>query len=162
MARNAWQKSAAIALAAVGLASLGSAPVASADDQLVPMPGVFRGCSFSAKTFVPAVGYGRAFAIISPIRQGTVAAQVQIATARPGTHYVVRLIQTPRPSISCGPTDPGVTAASLDTDGVGAASVTVQAPALPGATGAWVSIDLPSEYSQTPLEHYTSDYIASI
>ena len=161
MARNAWQNSSAIVLATVGLAALGAPPLASAD-QVVPMPGIFRGCSFSAKTFVPTDGNGRAFAVISPIRQGTVAAQVQLATAQPDTHYVVRLIQTPRPSIGCGPNDPGVTESALDTDDVGAASITLQAPALPGATGAWVSIDLPSEYSQTPLEHYTSDYIASI
>ncbi|BBZ25943.1 hypothetical protein MMAD_02380 [Mycolicibacterium madagascariense] len=151
-----------MALATVGLAGLGCTPSASADDQVVPLPGIFRGCSFTAKTFVPTDGDGRAFAVISPIHDGTVTAQVQIATARPGTQYVVRLIQTPRPSIGCGPTDPGVATAALNTDGVGAAAVTVQAPALPGTTGAWVSIDLPSEYSQTPLEHYTSDYIAPI
>jgi hypothetical protein len=162
MARNA-RLTFTLTLAVVGLSVLGSTPAASADDRVVvPMAAEFRGCSFTAKTFVPALGDARALASISPIRQGTLAAQVRLAEAKPGTHYVVRLIQTPRPAIGCAPGDPGVTAASLDTDGVGAATVDLQAPAVPGTTGAWVSIDLPAEYSQIPVEHYTSDFIATI
>jgi hypothetical protein len=41
-------------------------------------------------------------------------------------------------------------------------AVTVEDGILPGATGAWVLIDRPREYSQKPAEHYTSDFIAAI
>jgi hypothetical protein len=57
---------------------------------------------------------------------------------------------------------PGVGTAGLDTDGAGAGAVTLQTPAPAGTTGAWVFLDRPGEYSQTPVEFYTSDFIADV
>ena len=90
-------------------------------------------------------------------------ADVQIATAIPNTPYDVRMIQMPRSSASsCNAGDPGVIAGMLMTDGAGAGSVTLPAPLHPGATGAWMYISRPGEFSKTPAEFYTSDFVLSI
>jgi hypothetical protein len=152
---------AALALGSIGVVGLICAPPATTDDRTVtPMAGVFRRCDHSADTFYPSRGDGRAIAFIGVGQQNSVTADVQLSTALPNTHYIVRLIQTPRPSLTCFPGDPGVAEAALDTDAVGAATVSVQAPTLPGTTGAWVIVDRPAEFSQTPAEFYTSDFIA--
>jgi hypothetical protein len=153
----------ALALSSLGVAGLVYAPAATTDDRTAtPMPGVFRRCDHSADTFYPSRGDGRAIAFIGAGQQNSVTADVQLFTAVPNTHYIVRLIQTPRPSLTCAPGDPGVAEAALDTDAVGAATVSVQATALPGTTGAWVIVDRPAEFSQTPAEFYTSDFIADV
>ena len=146
----------------IGLLAAVTAPIAAADDRTrVPMPGVFKRCDFSANTYVPAAGNGRALALISSGQQQVVA-EVELLTAKPNMHYTARLIQTPRQSLACSAGDPGVTAASLNTDAFGAASVVLRAPILSGTTGAWVFIDRPAEYSQTPAESYTSYFIAKV
>jgi hypothetical protein len=92
-----------------------------------------------------------------------VIADVQIATAEPETPYDVRLIQVPRPSsASCNAGDPGVTGGVLFTDGAGAGGVTVRGHIVSGATGAWVFISRPGEFSQTPAEFYTSDFVVPL
>jgi hypothetical protein len=147
----------------MGLVGLICAPTATTDDRTAtPMPGVFRRCDHSANTFYPSRGDGRAIAFIGAGQQNSVTADVQLFTAVPNTHYTVRLIQTPRPSLTCSAGDPGVAEAALDTDATGAAAVSVHAPALSGTTGAWVIIDRPAELSQTPAEFYTSDFIADV
>jgi hypothetical protein len=55
-----------------------------------------------------------------------------------------------------------VAVGSLQTDGAGAGSTTVQGPVDSGATGAWVIVERPAENSQTPAEFYTSGFVASI
>ena len=90
-------------------------------------------------------------------------ADVRIVTAIPNTPYDVRLIQMPRSSASsCNAGDPGVTAGVLLTAGVGAGSVTVRGPVASGATSAWIFISRPGEFSQTPAEFYTTDFVASL
>jgi hypothetical protein len=89
-----------------------------------------------------------------------VIADVQIATAIPNTPYDVRVIQMPRSSASgCNAGDPGVIAGVLLTDPAGAGSVTVRGPVASGATGAWMYVTRPGEFSQTPAEFYSSDFV---
>jgi hypothetical protein len=111
---------------------------------------------------VPTVGDAQGLALISSTGN-TVTAQVTLNYAPADQHYTVRLIQMPRPSSDdCGSQGAGVAAIGLDTDGLGNGAATVQDGIRPGATGAWVFIDRANEYSQTPAEHYTSDFIAAI
>jgi hypothetical protein len=95
---------------------------------------------------------------------GTVTAEVHLSEpSSPDTHFDVRLIQAPRASNSpCGSAGPGVAVGGLDTDGAGQASTTLQDSIQSGTTGAWVFIQRPSPYSQTPDEFYTSDFLASV
>ena len=93
----------------------------------------------------------------------TLTADVQLATAKPNMHYDIRMIQVPRSSaVPCWGADPGVAQGSLNTDGAGAAAVTLQDAIEPGATGAWVFISRPDMFSQNPAEFYTTDLIAPI
>jgi hypothetical protein len=95
---------------------------------------------------------------------GMVTAEVHLADAHsPGTHYDVRLIQAPRASNSpCGSAGPGVAVGSLDSDGAGIANTTLQSSIQSGTTGAWLFVQRPSEFSQAPVEYYTSDFIAPV
>jgi hypothetical protein len=51
---------------------------------------------------------------------------------------------------------------SLQTDGIGAGRTTLSGPVQEGATGAWVIMQRPAQFSQTPAEFYTSEFIAQI
>jgi len=127
-----------------------------------PFSQIMRRCDFSATRYTGPAGYGRATAVVRSTGSN-VAADVQLVTALPGTHYDVRLIQLPRTSSApCNAGDPGVAAGALNTDAAGAASVTVQGPIAQGATHAWVFISRPGEFSQTPAEFYTTDFTAAI
>jgi hypothetical protein len=123
---------------------------------------MFRRCDHSANTHVGPTGYARPTALV----RGTgseVIADVQIATAIPNTPYDVRLIQTPRSSASgCNAGDPGVTAGVLLTDPAGAGGVTLRGPVASDATGAWMYITRQGEFSQTPAEFYTSDFVVPL
>ena len=119
----------------------------------------FRRCDFSARTYTGPTGYGRPTAVVHNTG-AEVIADVQIATALPNTPYEVRVIQVPRSSASsCNPGDPGVIGGVLLTDGAGAGSVTVRGPVASDATGAWMYISRPGEFSQTPAEFYTTDFV---
>lgn len=128
----------------------------------LPFAQVLRRCDFSPTVYIGGSGYARPTAVLRST-SGEVIADVQIATAVPGTHYDVRLIQMPRPSARpCGAGDPGVAVGALETDDAGAAATTVRGPIASGATGVWMFISRPGEFSQTPAEFYTTDYIAKI
>jgi hypothetical protein len=122
----------------------------------------YRRCDFSNQTHIGPTGYARPTAYVH--RTGSeVIADVQIATAIPNTPYDVRLIQMPRSSAtSCNPGDPGVSGAPLWTDAAGGGGVTVRGPIAPGATGIWLYITRPGEFSQTPAEFYTTDFVAPL
>ncbi len=123
---------------------------------------IFRRCDFSANTHVGGTGYARPTALVHNTGSELIA-DVQIATAIPNTPYDVRLIQMPRSSASgCNAGDPGVIAGVLLTDAAGAGSVSLRGPVASGATGAWMSISRPGEFSQTPAEFYTSDFVLSL
>lgn len=136
-----------------------SSAIASATDSPVPLLKNYKACDFTQNDHVVARGYGRATAYVST-NSGNVVARVDMNTGVPDTHYDVRIIQTPRASIGCGPGAPGVALGSLTTDAAGAGSTTVQGPIAPGKTGAWVILERAAENSQTPAEFYTSEYIA--
>lgn len=128
----------------------------------MPLSSKWRACDFSQQKFVSAVGDARPMAYVGPAGDGSMVARVEMATALPNTRYDVRVIQAPRPSIGCAPGEAGVLTGSLQTDGIGVGSVTLQGPVEPGKTGAWVIVERPAAHSQTPAEFYTSEFIASI
>jgi len=133
---------------------------ASAGSTLLPLSQILRRCDFSETNYNGPTGYARPIAVLHT-DGSTVVADVQIATAIPGIRYDVRLIQMPRPSSqSCNGGDPGVSLAPMFTDGAGGGAVTVAGPVAPGATGAWVFISRPDEFSQNPAEFYTSEFVA--
>lgn len=141
-------------------ATFGSATAAAASP--MPLSSKWRACDFSSQSWVDAVGNAQAVAFVGPAGDGSMVAKVEMATALPNARYDVRVIQAPRPSIGCGPGAPGVLTGSLQTNGVGTGSVTLTGPVASGKTGAWVFVEMPSPYSQTPAEFYTSGFIASI
>jgi hypothetical protein len=92
-----------------------------------------------------------------------VIADVQIATAIPNMAYNVGLVLMPRSAATgCNPGDPGVIGGVLFTDPTGVGSVTVRGPVASGATGVWLYLSRPGEFSQTPDEFYTSDFVVSL
>jgi hypothetical protein len=118
---------------------------------------MLRRCDFSETDYNGPTGFARPTGVMRSTGS-TVIADIQIATAKPFTHYDVRLIQTPRPaSATCIGGDPGVAIGALNTDGAGAAATTVQGPVAPGATKVWVFISRPDAFSQNPAEFYTTD-----
>jgi hypothetical protein len=142
----------------VASATLGTGTAAAYSP--MPLSSKLRACDFTQLRWVPAVGNGRAVAFVGPDGNGNVVAKVDLATALPDMRYDVRVIQTPRPSAGCAAGDPGVTTGVIQTDATGAGSVSVTAPIASGKAGAWVVVDRPAQFSQTPAEFYTSDFIA--
>jgi hypothetical protein len=129
---------------------------------IMPFAQTYRRCDFSANMHTPPVSFSRPIAYVHTAGSEVIA-DVQIATALPNTPYDVRLIQMPRSSASsCNPGDPGVSGAVLWTDPVGGGSVTVRGPVASGATGVWLYVTRPGEFSQTPEEFYTTDYVAAL
>jgi hypothetical protein len=123
---------------------------------------MFRRCDFSAKTYIGPTGYARPTALVRNTGSEVIA-DVQIATAIPNIQYTVGLVQMPRSSATgCNPGDPGVIGGVLFTDPTGAGSVTVRGPVASGTTGVWMYISRPGEFSQTPAEFYTSDFVVPL
>lgn len=150
----------AIVTTAVGLFSASAVlvpAVAAAQPTLVPLSQKMRNCDFAENPYLGAGDYARA---VSHMRKedGTVVADVQMATGKPNMPYDVKLIQVPR-GLYCAPGDPGVAHVVMFTDAAGGGAVTVRAPIQSGATGAWVSITRPSAFSQQPDEFYTTDFL---
>lgn len=156
----------AAAAATVMAATSGAlgASVAVADDssgQVVPLSSVLRRCDWSSAPYVPSDSRGSGYAVISQ-NGGTAIADVHIQAMRPDIWYGVRFVQVPRPGIGCSAGDPGVGVARIYTDGAGNGNVTVSAPMMNGATGAWVSVEGPlGVQNQLTGDFWTSDYVAS-
>jgi hypothetical protein len=151
---------AASAALLVAGATFGTAPASASSP--MPLSAKWRACDFSQQKWVDARGDARAIAYVGPAGNGSIVAKVDLATALPNTRYDVRVIQAPRPSIGCAPGAPGVLTGSIQTDDVGAGSVTLQGPVDAGKTGAWVILERPAANSQTSAEFYTSEFIAAI
>jgi hypothetical protein len=129
---------------------------------MLPFAQVSRRCDFSETDYNGPTGTARPTATLRSDGQ-SVTADIQYVLAIPNTHYDVRLIQVPRPSSApCWGNDPGVAQGSLNTDGAGAAAITLTDTIEPGATGAWVWITRPHPFSQDPAEFYTTDFVAPI
>ncbi len=153
---------AAMVVAMPAVLTVGVGTAAADGTTFMPFTQNLRRCDFSNKTYTGPTGYARPSALMRSTGSELIA-DVQIATAIPDTPYDVRLIQTPRSSASsCNAGDPGVIAGVLLTDGAGAGSVTLRGPLASGATGAWIFISRPGEFSQTPAEFYTSDFVVSL
>lgn len=150
----------ALSLMAITPATASASPEQAGAAQM-PMTSKWRACDFTLMKWPAATGDARPFAQVSS-SAGTVTANVTIHTAVPNTHYDVRVIQTPRPSIGCAPGAPGVIAGGLQTDGTGVGGVSLVGPVAPDATGAWVIVTRPAAHSQTPEEFYTTTFIAAI
>jgi hypothetical protein len=156
---------AAALMAAASIAVLGggSGPAAADNSSVVPLSSFLRGCDWQIKPWVPSQTTGTGFAVVG--RAGnSVAADVHMTGVIPDIWYGVRLVQVPRPGIGCGAGGPGVGVGQLYTDDAGNGSVTVQAPVMQGATGAWVSVEGPLGYSATQMagDFRTSDFVAPI
>ena len=146
-------------------ATASAAPTGTNGTTRVPLKNVLRTCGFSL--VLSNVQMDRSDASVSAVIRatgGTVSAEVHLSDpSKPGTHYDVRLIQAPRESQSpCGPGAPGVAVGSLDSDGAGQATTTLQDSIRSGTTGVWVLVERPGPFSQDPAEYYTSDFIASV
>lgn len=151
-----------VAMPAVGVGTAAAGPPGSDGATMVSFAGIFRRCDFSGNTHVGATGFARATALVHATGSDVIA-DVVIVTAEPNTPYDVRLIQVPRSSASpCNAGDPGVMGGVLMTDGGGAGGVSLHAPIASGATGAWLFISRPGEFSQIPAEFYTSDFVVPI
>jgi hypothetical protein len=153
------------AIAAMALSVMAITPAtASADETgpiVMPMTSKWRACDFTLMKWPRATGDARPVAQVST-SAGTLTTNVTIHTALPNTHYDVRVIQTPRPSIGCAPGAPGVITGGIQTDGAGVGGVSLVGPIEADATGAWAIVELPAAHSQTPQEFYTTTFIASI
>jgi hypothetical protein len=150
------------AASTVGVETAAAGPPGTGGATILPFAQTLRRCDFSANMHTGPTGVARPTALVHSTGSEVIA-DVAIATAVPDTPYDVRLIQVPRPSsASCNAGDPGVTGGVLFTDGAGAASVTVGGPIVSGATGAWVFISRPGEFSQTPAEFYTTDFVVPL
>jgi hypothetical protein len=145
-----------------GTAAADGTTTASGNSTLVPLSSFLRRCDWSNAPYVPSDTTGTGYAIIS--RTGnTVTAEVHMLAVTPDIWYGVRLVEVPRPGIGCGAGAPGVGLGQLYTDDAGTGTVTVQAPVMQGATGAWVSVEGPLGISnQMTGDFRTSDYVAAI
>ena len=145
-----WAAILVIAATAFPLATVvaSAAPAGMNGGTTVPLRSILRACDFSPIPRGAARSDAAASAVIRATG-GTVAAEVHLANPGSlGTHYDVRLIQSPRPSNSpCGSAGPGVAVGGLDSDGAGQATTTLQDSIRPGTTGVWVFIQRPSQFS---------------
>jgi hypothetical protein len=152
---------AASLMVAISPAIASATPTESTGTAMMPMVSKFRACDFTLEKWVNAGGDGRGVTYLNT-SGANVVANVDLATAEPNTHYDVRIIQTPRPSMGCAPGAPGVITGSLQTDAGGSGRTTLQGPIDSSATGAWVMIQRPAANSLTPEEFYTSEFVGSI
>jgi hypothetical protein len=129
---------------------------------IMPLSSYLRRCDWTNAPYLPSQNRGTGYAILS--RTGnTVTAEVHMIGVIPDIWYGVRLVQVPRPGIGCAAGDPGVGFGQLYTDEAGIGTVTVQAPVMNGATGAWVSVEGPvGDTSTFAGDFRTSDFIARI
>jgi hypothetical protein len=129
----------------------------------VPLRSILRACDYSPIARGAAENYASTSAVIR-VSGGTVAADVKLS--EPGsanTHFDISLIQAPQASTSsCTSPGPGVAVGGLDTDGVGQAATTIQDSIRSGTTGVWLFVRRANPYSQTPVEFYTSDFVAPV
>lgn len=140
----------------------GAGTASASDSKFMPFSQILRRCDFSETDYNGPTGQARPTANVRT-DGSQVSADVQLVLAIPNIPYEVRLIQVPRPSSApCWGGDPGVAQATLHTDGVGAAAVTLSDAIEPGATGVWLFVSRPDPFSQNPAEFYTTDLIAKI
>jgi hypothetical protein len=147
------------AASTVGVQTAAAGPPGSGGATMVSFAQILRRCDFSTNMHTGPTGVARTTALVHSTGSEVIA-DVVMVTAIPNLPYDVRIIQMPRSSAtSCNAGDPGVTGGVLFTDGGGAGGVSLHAPIVSGATGAWIFVSRPGEFSQTPAEFYTSDFV---
>jgi hypothetical protein len=150
------------AASTVGAQTAAASPPGSDGATFVAFTQLLRTCDFNSNLHAGPSGVGRATALVH-ITGSEVIADVVMVTAIPNTAYDVRVIQMPRSSAAgCNAGDPGVTGGVIFTDGAGAGGVSIHSPIVSGATGAWMFVTRPGEFTQTPAEFYTSDFVVPI
>ncbi len=150
------------AASTVGAQTAAAGPPGSDGATLLTFTQLLRTCDFKSNLHAGPSGVARANALVH-ITGSEVIADVVMVTAIPDTAYDVRVIQMPRSSAAgCNAGDPGVTGGVLFTDGAGAGGVSLHSPIVSGATGAWMFITRPGEFTQTPADFYTSDFVVPI
>jgi hypothetical protein len=161
---TAAKSAAAIGLVTSSAFALGIA-VAWAEQGVttVALDGTLRNCDFSLVRnppleMEPALATGS----VRIHKTGSAAvAEVYLADdPEPNTSFMVGMIQEPRPSSSpCGPGAPGTVFTTLQTNGAGVGTVTLQDTLRPGTTGVWVIVERPNAHAQDPAEYYTSEFV---
>jgi hypothetical protein len=150
------------AASTVGVQTAAAGPPGSDGATFVAFTQLLRGCDFNTNQHGGPSGVGRATALVH-ITGSEVIADIVMVTAIPDTAYDVRVIQMPRSSAAgCNAGDPGVIGGVLFTDGTGAGGISIHSPIASGATGAWMYITRPGEFTQMPAEFYTSDFVVPI
>ncbi|PXX11283.1 hypothetical protein [Mycolicibacterium moriokaense] len=149
------------AASTVGAQTAAASPPGSDGATFVAFTQLARGCDFNTNMHIGPTGVARATALVHSTGSEVIA-DVVLVTAIPNTPYDVRVIQMPRSSAGCNPGDPGVTGGVLMTDDAGAGGLSIHSPIVSGATGAWMFITRPGEFTQTPAEFYTSDFVVPI
>jgi hypothetical protein len=151
-----------LAASTVGVQTAAAGPPGGDGATFVAFTQLLRTCDFNSNLHAGPSGVARATALVH-ITGSEVIADVVMVTAIPNTAYDVRVIQMPRSSATgCNAGDPGVTGGVIFTDGAGAGGVSIHSPIVSGATGAWMFVTRPGEFTQTPAEFYTSDFVVPI
>jgi hypothetical protein len=150
------------AASTVGVQTAAAGPPGSDGATFVAFTQLLRTCDFSTNLHAGPTGVARTTALVHTTGSEVIA-DVVMVTAIPDTAYDVRIIQMPRSSATgCNAGDPGVIGGMLVTDDAGAGGVSIHSPIASGATGAWIFITRPGEFTQAPAEFYTSDFVVPI
>ncbi|WP_231973825.1 MULTISPECIES: hypothetical protein [unclassified Mycobacterium] len=132
----------------------------------VPLKSVLRHCDFSQASVSPRItreGFASGMTAIRTTGSAVYAEIHLLNTDQPGGHYQATLIELPRPtSAGCGEGDPGTVSSEIDLDARGEATMLRQCLVEPGTTGIWVSVQRPNPHSQSPLEYYSSEFVAHL
>jgi len=146
----------------VGAHTAAAGPSGSDGATFLTFTQLLRTCDFKSNLHADPSGVARTTALVHTTGSEVIS-DVVMVTAIPNTAYDVRVIQMPRSSATgCNPGDPGVTVGALITDDTGAGGLSIHSPIVSGATGAWMFITRPGEFTQTPAEYYTSDFVVPI
>ena len=73
----------------------------------------------------------------------TVTPETHLVDAAPDTVCSLGLVEMPRSGVHCGANDPGVAVSALSIESAGNGTARVQESVMPGATGAWISVERP-------------------
>ena len=145
----------------VAVMTTGTTPASASPVRRMLLLANMHTCDFQLVTSPLGRPGALAFAEISSDGHSVVA-HIDMTNGADSAQYVVRMIPAPHAQLGCLAGDHRITSGTLGTNEFGDGSVTLQAPIASGTTGMWLAVDLPSRYSQTPREFYSSNYIASV
>lgn len=151
-----------VPICSIAALAFGAGTAVANGSTMVPLSANFKRCDFSNTSGIPPATRGTGYVIIT--RSGnTVSAETHLFGATADISYDVRLVEMPRSGIRCGANDSGVALGPLNTDSAGNGTTTIQADVMPGADGAWVSVEGPlGESNAVSGDFRTSDYVVHI